>query len=233
MRPHRRDRQRPCIRSFGPGKAIPQRLHGVGVPGRLRGARRDDFVGPVHRRTGQPGDPRPVRTISGTGCPVTRHARGIGAPDQTDRLFCSKARLLLRMAVALTERHDGAISARMKDLVDLPGVGRKTANGVLGHALGIPGFPVDRDVLRVTNRLRIARGDDPVVVEQQLCSNLSRQRWTHASDTLILHGRRICKPRPLCNRCAAKDDCAFHADLNNVTTSKQRPHRRTPARSRR
>ena len=147
--------------------------------------------------------------------------------------FRSKARSLLGMAAALTERHDGAIPARMEDLVDLPGVGRKTANVVLGHALGIPGFPVDRHVLRVTNRLGIARGDDPVVVEQQLCAILPRRRWTRASDTLVLHGRRICKPRPLCDRCVAKNDCAFYAGLSSVTAPKQRPRRSTRARSRR
>ena len=137
------------------------------------------------------------------------------------------------MAAALTERHDGAIPARMEDLVDLAGVGRKTANVVLGHALGIPGFPVDRHVLRVTNRLGIARGDDPVVVEQQLCAILPRRRWTRAPDTLVLHGRRICKPRPLCDRCVAKNDCAFYAGLSSVPAPKQRPRRSTRARSRR
>ena len=147
--------------------------------------------------------------------------------------FRSKARSLLGMAAALTERHDGAIPARMEDLVNLPGVGRKTANVVLGHALGIPGFPVDRHVLRVTNRLGIVRGDDPVVVEQQLCASLPRRRWTLASDTLIRHSRRICKPRPLCNRCAARDECAFHAGLSSVTVPTQRPPRSTRARSRR
>ena len=147
--------------------------------------------------------------------------------------FRSKARSLLGTAAALTERHDGGVPARMEDLLDLPGVGRKTANVVLGHALGIPGFPVDRHVLRVTNRLGIAQGDDPVVIEQQLCASLPRRRWTRASDTLILHGRRICKPRPLCDRCAAKNDCAFHAGLGSVTTPTRLPRRSTRSRSRR
>ena len=82
----------------------------------------------------------------------------------------------------------------MDALVALPGVGRKTANVVLGHALGVPGLPVDRHVLRVANRIGIAESDDPVVVEQQLCGALPPERWTRTSDTLILHGRRICKP---------------------------------------
>ena len=73
------------------------------------------------------------------------------------------------MAQALVEKHDGEVPATMEALVELPGVGRKTANVVLGHALGIPGLPVDRHVLRVANRIGIAEGDDPLVVEQQLC----------------------------------------------------------------
>ena len=82
--------------------------------------------------------------------------------------FRSKSRSLVGMASAVVGRHDGAIPARMEDLVKLPGVGRKTANVVLGHAFGIPGLPVDRHVLRVANRLGVAHGDDPVSVEGQL-----------------------------------------------------------------
>ena len=93
----------------------------------------------------------------------------------------------------------------------LPGVGRKTANVVLGHALGVPGLPVDRHVLRVANRIGIAESDDPEVVEQQLCGALPPERWTRTSDTLILHGRRICRPKPLCDQCAVHDDCDYFA----------------------
>ena len=121
--------------------------------------------------------------------------------------FRSKARSLIGMARAVTEAHTGTVPSRMDDLVKLPGVGRKTANVVLGHALGVPGFPVDRHVLRVSNRLGIARGEDPGLVEQQLCASLPTDTWTRVSDTLILHGRRICKPKPLCDRCAARSDC--------------------------
>ena len=122
--------------------------------------------------------------------------------------FRSKTRSLIGMARAVTDLYEGQIPARMENLVRLPGVGRKTANVVLGHALGVPGFPVDRHVLRVSNRLGIARGDDPERVERQLCAVLPPAAWTRVSDTLILHGRRICKPRPLCDRCAVQADCA-------------------------
>jgi endonuclease-3 len=98
----------------------------------------------------------------------------------------------------------------MAALVELPGVGRKTANVVLGHALGVPGLPVDRHVLRVSNRIGIAASDDPVIVEQQLCAKMPPERWTRTSDTLILHGRRICRPTPLCEQCVVRDECDYY-----------------------
>ena len=127
--------------------------------------------------------------------------------------FRSKSRSLLGMSAALVERHGGHVPTTMEDLVKLPGVGRKTANVVLGHALGVPGFPVDRHVLRVSSRLGIARGTDPVLVERQLCASVPPEQWTVASDTLILHGRRVCRPRPLCDRCAARADCPGRLEL--------------------
>ena len=128
---------------------------------------------------------------------------------QSTGFFRAKSKSLLGMATALMERHGGDVPDTMEALVELPGVGRKTANVVLGHALGVPGLPVDRHVLRVANRIGIASSDDPVIVEQQLGSALPPQDWTRASDTLILHGRRICKPRPLCERCAVREDCDY------------------------
>jgi len=123
--------------------------------------------------------------------------------------YRAKSKSLLGMAQALVERHGGEVPAEMDKLVELPGVGRKTANVVLGHALGVPGLPVDRHVLRVANRIGIAESDDPEVVEQQLCTAMPRDRWTRTSDTLILHGRRICRPKPLCDQCVVRDDCDY------------------------
>jgi endonuclease-3 len=124
--------------------------------------------------------------------------------------FRSKARSLMGMAKALMERHDGEVPKTMDELVELPGVGRKTANVVLGHALGVPGLPVDRHVLRVSNRIGIAKGEDPVLVEQQLTKKLPPDEWTKTSDTLILHGRRICNPKPLCDICNVREDCDYY-----------------------
>jgi endonuclease-3 len=124
--------------------------------------------------------------------------------------FRAKARSLMGMAGALVAHHGGEVPNTMEALVELPGVGRKTANVVLGHALGVPGLPVDRHVLRVSNRIGIAKSEDPVVVEEQLGKALPPGEWTKASDTLILHGRRICKPKPLCEQCVVRDDCDYY-----------------------
>ena len=136
--------------------------------------------------------------------------------------FRSKAKSLMGMAGALVEHHDGEVPNTMDALVELPGVGRKTANVVLGHALGVPGLPVDRHVLRVSNRIGIAASDDPVEVEQQLCGGLPPAEWTKASDTLILHGRRICNPKPLCDKCVVRDDCDFYRTLVARAKAKRR-----------
>jgi endonuclease-3 len=123
--------------------------------------------------------------------------------------FRAKAKSLMGTAQALVARHGGEVPADMDALKRFPGVGRKTANVVLGHALGVPGLPVDRHVLRVANRIGLAESDNPDKVEQQLCAALPRARWTRASDTLILHGRRVCRPKPLCSQCAVQDDCVY------------------------
>lgn len=139
--------------------------------------------------------------------------------------FRAKSKALVAMARALVKDHGGNVPADMNALVALPGVGRKTANVVLGHALGVPGFPVDRHVLRVANRIGIADSDDPEVVEEQLTAALPRERWTRTSDTLILHGRRICRPKPLCEQCAVQHECLYfqrsHEPPRRVRTSRR------------
>ena len=131
--------------------------------------------------------------------------------------FRQKSKALIGMAQGLVANHDGAVPAEMELLTKLPGVGRKTANVVLGHALGVPGLPVDRHVLRVSNRIGIAEGDDPVKVEEQLCAALPKEMWTLASDVQILHGRRICKPKPLCDQCSVRDDCDYYQHVVKKT----------------
>jgi len=139
---------------------------------------------------------------------------------QSTGFFRAKSKSLVGMANAVCERHEGEIPADMDALTGLPGVGRKTANVVLGHALGVPGLPVDRHVLRVANRIGIAKSDDPEVVERQLGAALPSEKWIVASDTLILHGRRICKPKPLCDKCGVRDDCLY---FRKVVAHARRP----------
>ncbi len=121
--------------------------------------------------------------------------------------FRQKARAIIGLSAALVAEHGGEVPADMDALVALPGVGRKTANVVLGHALGVPGFPVDRHVLRVAARLGLIHTDDAVKAEAELTALVPKARWTRASDTLILHGRRICLPTPTCDVCHARTMC--------------------------
>lgn len=146
--------------------------------------------------------------------------------------FRQKAKSLIGMAQTLVAEHAGQVPADMDKLTALPGVGRKTANVVLGHALGVPGLPVDRHVLRVANRIGIASGDEPVKVEAQLCAALPPEMWTLASDVLILHGRRICRPKPLCERCSVRKDCDYFLSLKPTGHKKANDARRvrTPRR---
>lgn len=132
---------------------------------------------------------------------------------QPTGFFRMKTRSLIGMANAVVDEHGGEIPSDMDALVALPGVGRKTANVVRGHAFNLPGLPVDRHVLRVATRIGLISakaGDDAVKAEQRLMALLPPDRWTRASDTLILHGRRICKPKPLCERCAIRASCAYY-----------------------
>ncbi len=143
---------------------------------------------------------------------------------QPTGFFRAKARTLVGVAKALVERHGGQVPAQIEALVELPGVGRKTANVVLGHALGVPGLAVDRHVLRVANRLGVAASEDPDVVEAQLCRALPREQWTLASDALILHGRRVCRPVPRCDRCVVREACHYYARTRAGTPAEpQRP----------
>ncbi len=122
--------------------------------------------------------------------------------------FNAKSRSLLGMARAVVERFDGEIPDRMKDLVSLPGVGRKTANVVLSVAFGKPALPVDTHVLRLSKRLALTDQDDPVKVEHELNPMLPAAERGVFSCRLILHGRRVCVARaPRCEMCVLSDFC--------------------------
>ena len=123
--------------------------------------------------------------------------------------YRNKTRSLQGMARALVEEHGGEVPRTMTELVALTGVGRKTANVVLGNAFGAnEGIVVDTHVRRVSGRLGLTRNQDPVKIEQDLIGSVPEEDWTIFSHLLILHGRRTCKARkPDCPNCVLNDIC--------------------------
>ncbi len=122
--------------------------------------------------------------------------------------YRNKARAIVNCCRALEEDFAGKVPRRMDDLTSLPGVGRKTANVVLGHAFGTPGVVVDTHVTRVAARLGLTREIDPNRIEQNLMRLIPRDRWTAVSHALVLHGRYVCKARkPACEGCVLADLC--------------------------
>ena len=123
--------------------------------------------------------------------------------------FRNKAKNLIGMADAVVEEHGGEIPRTMKELSALPGVGRKTANVVLGNAFGIDeGVVVDTHVKRLAKRMRLTSETSPVKVERDLVKIFPRERWTLLSHLLIFHGRAVCDARsPRCERCVVSDLC--------------------------
>lgn len=128
---------------------------------------------------------------------------------QSTGFFRNKARNLIAMAQAVTADHGGKIPRTMAELHALPGVGRKTANVVLGNAFGISeGVTVDTHVSRLAGLLRLTRHTDPVKIEQDLMQLVPRADWTVVSHLLILHGRAVCiARRPRCGDCVLRDLC--------------------------
>lgn len=129
-------------------------------------------------------------------------------------LFRGKARNLIAACAALIEDHGGQVPASFDELVQLPGVGRKTANVLLSQLFGVPAIAVDTHVFRVANRLGLAPAATPEKVEEGLKKAIPRRDWSSAHHWLIWHGRRICKARrPECGACPLNELCpsAFKA----------------------
>jgi endonuclease-3 len=123
--------------------------------------------------------------------------------------FRAKARAIVGAASALVDWHQDAVPNQMEQLIVLPGVGRKTANVVLGNAFGInEGVVVDTHVARLARRLGLTKEQDPVKIERDLMALFPRERWTLLSHLLIWHGRRICDARtPRCGDCSLRSIC--------------------------
>jgi endonuclease III len=127
--------------------------------------------------------------------------------------FRQKTDALLKISAALIERHNGEVPGRLEDLVELPGVGRKTANVVLGNAFGVPGISVDTHFGRLVRRLAWTDETDPVKVEFAVGALFPRRDWTMLSQRLIWHGRRVCHAKkPACGACTIARWCPSYGE---------------------
>lgn len=128
--------------------------------------------------------------------------------------YRNKAKTLINCCRQLDERHRGQVPHTLDELLELPGVGRKTANMVLGNAFGVPAIAVDTHVLRVSNRLGLVRTNDAAMAEEELMALLPRRQWTAFSNAVILHGRETCTARkPHCCRCIVRVLCGWPEKL--------------------
>ena len=132
---------------------------------------------------------------------------------QSTGFYRAKATSLMGLGQALCERFGGEVPGRLKDLVTLPGVGRKTANVVLGNAFGVPGITVDTHFGRLARRFGWTTDTDPVKVEAQVATLIARKDWTDLSQRMIWHGRRVCHSRrPACGACGLARLCPSYGE---------------------
>ncbi|HEY7921522.1 MAG TPA: endonuclease III [Streptosporangiaceae bacterium] len=132
---------------------------------------------------------------------------------QSTGFFRAKTNSLIGLGQALCDRYAGEVPGRLADLVTLPGVGRKTANVVLGNAFGVPGITVDTHFSRLARRLGWTKETDPVKIEQEVGALFPRSEWTILSHRLIWHGRRVCHARrPACGACAIARLCPSYGE---------------------
>jgi len=128
--------------------------------------------------------------------------------------YRNKAKSILKCCEELVSRCGGKVPRTLEELVTLPGVGRKTANVILGNAFETPGIVVDTHVHRVSQRIGLSKNDDPVKIEFDLMEIVPKQEWTHFSNLLVWHGRRTCVARkPLCERCPIRKWCDYGSKI--------------------
>ncbi len=122
--------------------------------------------------------------------------------------YRNKAKSILKCCQELVARFGGSVPKTLEELVALAGVGRKTANVILGNAFGVPGIVVDTHVHRVSQRIGLTKKDDPVKIEFDLMEVVPKEEWTHFSNLLVWHGRKTCVARkPLCRQCSIRKWC--------------------------
>ncbi len=141
---------------------------------------------------------------------ATAEPRELEQAIQSTGFYRNKAKSILHATRRIVEEHGGQVPSTLVELVKLRGVGRKTANVVLGNAFGVPGLTIDTHFGRVARRLGLTREEDPVKVESALMLLLPRRSWTLISHQMIFHGRRMCFARkPRCEICPLSSRCAF------------------------
>jgi endonuclease-3 len=127
---------------------------------------------------------------------------------QSTGFFRNKARSIMACCKTLVEEHGGQVPGTLEQLVPLAGIGRKTANVILGDAFGVPGITVDTHVGRLSRRMGLTMAEDPVKVEHAMMELVPKKEWTIFSHRMIFHGRQVCFARkPLCSTCALADLC--------------------------
>ncbi|MBZ9606444.1 endonuclease III [Clostridium estertheticum] len=134
----------------------------------------------------------------------------LGEKIKSCGFYNNKSKNILGATKLILEKYNGEVPSTMEELMDLPGVGRKTANVVLSNAFGIPAIAVDTHVFRVSNRIGLAPGKNVYEVEQKLMKNIPKKMWSDAHHYIIWHGRKICKARkPNCEVCPIAPYCEF------------------------
>ncbi len=142
---------------------------------------------------------------------LTLSTTQLGIKIKSCGFYKTKSKNILSTCKILTEEYNSKVPNTMEKLVELPGVGRKTANVVLSNAFDIPGIAVDTHVFRVSNRIGIANADTVEKTEKQLRRRIKKERWSKSHHVIIFHGRRVCKARkPLCEICSVKDYCFYY-----------------------
>ncbi|ARC86633.1 endonuclease III [Clostridium argentinense CDC 2741] len=141
---------------------------------------------------------------------VTLTEEELGEKIRSCGFYKNKSKNILGCCRMLLEKHGGEVPRTMEELIELPGVGRKTANVVLSNAFGVPAIAVDTHVFRLSNRIGIAKGKNVDEVEQKLMKNIPKEMWSDAHHYLIWHGRKICNARkPKCEECPIVQHCEY------------------------
>lgn len=145
--------------------------------------------------------------------------------------YRQKAKNIIKMAGLIRDKFNSKLPETMDQLVSLPGIGRKTANVILGNAFSIPGFPVDTHVIRLSGRIGLTSHTDPVKIERDLCRFIPGEDWTLTSHLLIFHGRRVCPARnPKCDQCSISELCSFYVKSKQKGKRPNGTARKQPAR---